>query len=109
MEKLFIIFCWVLSCTTVYGQSNGFRNYTIYDGLVQMKPFCLFEDSNSFLWIGTRNGVSKYDGKEFTSFRKDDGLPHSVVLNIVEDNKGNILIGDKKWDCKIRWGKNDTL
>lgn len=95
MEKKIIFFYWIFCCAVVQSQSNSYRTYNVHDGLAQMKPLCLFMDSNSFLWIGTRSGLSRYDGKTFMNFRNDDGLPHSVITNIVEDNHGNIWMATR--------------
>ncbi|MFH1570954.1 MAG: two-component regulator propeller domain-containing protein, partial [Gemmatimonadota bacterium] len=48
-------------------QGRGiWRQYTIADGLPDMKIECVYEDSRGDLWIGTHDrGVVRYDGFEF--------------------------------------------
>ncbi|HEA23413.1 MAG TPA: sensor histidine kinase [Pricia antarctica] len=56
----------------------------------------LFEDSYGFIWVGTRNGLNKYDGKDFEIFKKSldgkTGLTNDYILSIYEDNQ-DLLIG----------------
>ncbi|MCP3931531.1 MAG: hypothetical protein GY705_20800 [Bacteroidetes bacterium] len=75
-----------------FGQEYAYRQYTIHDGLVQMQVQCVFQDSRGYLWIGTKKGLSKFDGEHFENFRKKDGLPNGFIYDIEEDNKGNIWI-----------------
>jgi len=51
------------------------------------------ESRTGSLWIGTQNGLSQYDGKNFTTFTTDDGLAHSWVSAIAEDGEGNLWFG----------------
>jgi ligand-binding sensor domain-containing protein len=50
----------------------------------------LFQDSEGYIWIGTKGGVSRYDGINFVNFSIDEGLPDSRVVDINEDKNGNI-------------------
>ncbi|MCP3931490.1 MAG: hypothetical protein GY705_20585, partial [Bacteroidetes bacterium] len=79
--------------TTTYGQEYALRKYTIYDGLPQSQVTCIFEDSRGYLWVGTKGGVSKFNGESFESFTTRDGLPGPFVMDIDEDRNGDILIG----------------
>jgi ligand-binding sensor domain-containing protein len=45
----------------------------------------IVQDSRGFLWIGTRNGLSRFDGIEFVNYFRKDGLPSNFVNNLFED------------------------
>ncbi len=47
-------------------------------GLSQNSVYSIFKDSKGFLWIGTGDGLNRYDGKEFTVFRKSLREPSSL-------------------------------
>ena len=70
------------------------QQFTIQDGLPDMKIECLYEDSQGILWIGTHNrGVVRYDGREFETFTRRDGLSGDGVFSIVEDQAGTLWFG----------------
>ena len=55
---------------------------------------CLQEDSNGFLWIGSREGLHKLnvEEEEFRVYRMKDGLPSNTVVGILEDEEGMIWV-----------------
>ncbi len=75
------------------GRSN-FKNYTSENGLAMDGIACSMIDRAGNLWFGTWGaGVSRFDGKTFTTFSVAHGLPQGVVRTMVEDHKGNIWFG----------------
>ena len=48
---------------------------TVGDGLPSNRVEALAEDRGGHLWIGTRDGLARYDGVGFRLWRKEDGLP----------------------------------
>ena len=70
------------------------QQYTIQDGLPDMKIECIYEDSQGILWIGTHDrGVVRYDGREFETFTRQDGLSGDGVFSIIEDESGTLWFG----------------
>ena len=59
--------------------------------------FALHQDSDGFLWIGTQDGLARYDGYEMRVFRHHPGdrrsLSNSSVRTILEDRRGRLWIG----------------
>ena len=54
----------------------------------------MIQDSRGLLWIGTiGEGLSKFNGKEFTTFTKEEGLSGDKIYSLFEDSKHNIWIG----------------
>jgi signal transduction histidine kinase/ligand-binding sensor domain-containing protein/DNA-binding response OmpR family regulator len=65
-------------------------------GLSQSNAICIFQDSRGFMWIGTRDGLNKYDGYKITVYRNNisDSLSisNNVINDIAEDKDGNLWI-----------------
>jgi signal transduction histidine kinase/ligand-binding sensor domain-containing protein/DNA-binding response OmpR family regulator len=66
------------------------------DGLSQNTVFSMLFDSKGFMWIGTYNGLNRYDGYEFKIFRSSPGNPSSFtnnrVIKLWEDRRGFIWL-----------------
>ncbi|MEN8250167.1 MAG: two-component regulator propeller domain-containing protein, partial [Bacteroidota bacterium] len=60
------------------------ENYTISDGLAGNQVNAITEDYLGNLWIATDNGVSKFDGTNFTNYTTSDGLAGDSVTSIIE-------------------------
>lgn len=59
----------LLFLTSSFGEQNYyFDHYTTSDGLLSNTIYCTIQDSRGFIWIGTRDGISIFDGKEFYNF-----------------------------------------
>lgn len=74
-----------------------FENITSRDGLSQNTVFCMLQDSDGFLWIGTEEGLNRYDGYSFLVLKHDPGDPHSLshssVFSLMEDAGGSLWVG----------------
>jgi ligand-binding sensor domain-containing protein/signal transduction histidine kinase/AraC-like DNA-binding protein len=75
----------------------NFKRLTINEGLSQNTVFCSMQDKTGFIWVGTEDGLNKYDGYEFCIYKhendKPNSLSHSQVNALLEDPKGNFWIG----------------
>ncbi|HWQ55239.1 MAG TPA: two-component regulator propeller domain-containing protein [Bryobacteraceae bacterium] len=78
---------------TVSGQRYSFRYYGQQDGLTNLAIDCLLQDRTGFIWIGTQNGLFRYDGRRFTAFRRPQGLPGVRVEAIHETADGTLWVG----------------
>jgi signal transduction histidine kinase/ligand-binding sensor domain-containing protein/DNA-binding response OmpR family regulator len=78
-------------------QSIKFKHYSLSEGLSQSSVLCIIQDSKGFLWFGTRDGLNKYDGQTFKTYRynsKDStSISNSSIKSLFEDKKGNLWIG----------------
>ena len=102
IQKILIVFFVInllLSYKTydVYAKAQiNFKNITIEDGLVQGTVETLFQDSKGYIWIGTNDGLCRYNGYEFKVYRMEEDSENSLInnyiLDIKEDVDGNIWV-----------------
>jgi ligand-binding sensor domain-containing protein/signal transduction histidine kinase len=81
----------------VCGQNLQFEQLTLKDGLPYDQITVLLQDKQGFLWIGTEDGLSRYDGRAIKEFRhstKDENsLSNNIIRSLYEDSFGRIWIG----------------
>ena len=72
-----------------------FKHINVKDGLSQGSVFAIAQDWAGFLWLGTRDGLNRYDGARFKHYRHDAANPHSLASNDVRaiycDPLGNAI------------------
>ncbi|MFN5878575.1 MAG: two-component regulator propeller domain-containing protein, partial [Flavobacteriales bacterium] len=96
MMRLILVVLSVLSSFLSGAQTAyRFRNYTINDGLSQSSITCIVQDKNHSLWIGTQDGLNRFDGKNFEVFTSDDteGLESEYIKSSVKTNDGKLWFG----------------
>jgi ligand-binding sensor domain-containing protein/serine phosphatase RsbU (regulator of sigma subunit) len=78
---------------------NALPKFTIGDGLSNNSVTVIFQDSFGFLWIGTEDGLNRYDGYEFKAFRHNPADEHSIsgnhIQTITQDHQNNLWIGTR--------------
>ena len=94
--NIILILVCIFSClkiSTSYAnirESFNFKNITIEDGLSQSTVETIYQDSKGYIWIGTNDGLDRYNGYEFKRFGVKDGLPNYVVLDLYPQKNGVI-------------------
>jgi diguanylate cyclase (GGDEF)-like protein len=78
------------------GRPMAFERISLEQGLSQSTVLTMFQDSQGFMWFGTEDGLNRYDGLAFKSYKYDPAdhasLPHNMVWAIAEDAKGDLWI-----------------
>lgn len=90
---LFLIVSLITNLNCSFSQTYYFDHYNTNNDLPDNKVYCLYQDKEGYLWIGSPAGVSKFDGKTFTNFTSNDGLAPSGVNCIYQDSNDNIWLG----------------
>ncbi|WP_378187019.1 two-component regulator propeller domain-containing protein [Aquimarina sp. W85] len=84
----------------IFSQEYNFQNFihlSVSEGLSQSTVVAIEQDQLGQMWIGTRDGLNKYDGEEITVYRNiptdSTSLSNNDILSIKEDKEGFIWIG----------------
>lgn len=80
--KLILLLFWLPQFLT--GQTQSTKVFTTLDGLVSDYVYGLAQDNMGFMWFSTPKGISRYDGRTFTSFTIKDGLPRNDIYDLVK-------------------------
>ena len=97
----------MVSKSQVINESVNYLNYSIKDGLPSAETYDIFQDSKGFIWIGTDNGLVKYDGATFKVYTTQDGLTDNTIFKIYEDYKGRIWFAT--YNRKLCYYQNDEF
>ena len=83
------------------------ENWSTADGLRQSSVIALTQSRNGWLWVGTVNGLARFDGNTFTPFNVNNtpGLPDNVIVYLFEDSRTNLWVATAGGGlCVIRDG-----
>lgn len=84
-----LICCCILALSGSKAQDISFNHLTINEGLAHNSVMSIYQDPKGFIWIGTRNGVCSYNGKEFTTYKYRKDTPNSLIYNNISQITGN--------------------
>jgi ligand-binding sensor domain-containing protein/serine phosphatase RsbU (regulator of sigma subunit) len=97
LAKIFFITFLGIMNVVSFSQNVKFKKISIDDGLSQASVNALFQDSEGFVWIGTQDGLNRYDGYHIKTFKTDQNNENSLSSNeincLFEDKNGIIFIG----------------
>jgi ligand-binding sensor domain-containing protein len=88
-----------LVCNSIFGfssfqlkaqQYSKAWHYTVLSGLPSSSVYEMMMDSKGFIWFGSDNGVTRFDGQNFKTYTVEDGLRDNTVLRCFEDRQGRI-------------------
>lgn len=100
-RSLFFLFLGMSICLT-FGQNQSLRvqPYFAEDGLSSSQVRCLLEDSRGFIWVGTLDGLNRFDGYHFRVFkpdeRKEGYISSNNIYDLAEDPQGRIWVATLK-------------
>ena len=116
MRLILTLYVCLSFCTFVAGQpaSLYFDNLTTENGLSHNKVNCIIQDSRGFVWLGTNDGLNRYDGTHFTIFKNNPGnistISGNIITDILEDDQHILWIatadgGLTKYDYRLEPSK----
>ena len=92
-----VLFLLLVSHNNLLAQDFKFEHISLEQGLSQSTVECILQDRQGFLWFGTDDGLNKYDGYRFITYRHEphnkNSLSSNLVFSIFEDESGFLWIG----------------
>jgi len=79
---------WFCLCAAAHAERLPLKSYTTADGLAHNVVNSIVRDARGFLWLCTEEGLSRFDGYEFTNYGTTQGLPHPTINDILETRSG---------------------
>ncbi|MBX2925321.1 MAG: histidine kinase [Chitinophagaceae bacterium] len=106
-----------MSCCIIYTaafvqQQYQFENYTTAHGLSDNRVTCFYKDRDGFMWIGTENGLNRFDGHTFLVYnagRKKQAISNPYINDIEQDANGNLWVATQSGLNFIDLKKDSTL
>jgi signal transduction histidine kinase/ligand-binding sensor domain-containing protein/DNA-binding response OmpR family regulator len=100
----FILCFYLLNAYSLFASGYPISTYLGIDqGLSNNSVRCIYQDHHGFMWFGTYDGLNRFDGYEFETFRNNFKNNRSLINNwinaINEDTKGNLWIGTRQGAC----------
>ena len=120
MLSSFFIFLLCILPNSIYADKNmNFENLTIDNGLSQATAEAIIQDSDGYVWIGTNDGLNRYNGSEIKVFdsndedlskinlsnysisnyrynKKDKDISYYAIITMYVEDKGNLYVGNNK-------------
>lgn len=99
---LFILVVGITHGSTAFSAQYKFKHFSTSNGLPSNSIQCITQDHQGFIWIGTENGVSRFDGIDFKTFKyiTDDStsIGSNYINSIFEDSRNYFWMGT---DCGV--------
>lgn len=92
MNLLRLLLAIPLSAASGSAETLPMRTYTAADGLGSSFVTHISQDSAGYLWFSTRDGLSRYDGYEFTTYGRESGLPIPTISCCLQTRRGDYII-----------------
>ena len=95
--RILFAFLFIISSLQLIGQNRLHVDHlTTEDGLSQNSVLSIVQDKKGFMWMGTEDGLNRYDGYKFTQFRHEannpNSLPSGYVIDLCEDKEGYLWV-----------------
>jgi ligand-binding sensor domain-containing protein len=99
--RLLLLLLLLLTCRETPAEHLPIKTYTVADGLPRDYIYHIKQDTKGFLWFCTPEGLSRFDGYQFTSYGSLQGLPSRWVYDFLEARNGTYWVATDKGLCRL--------
>lgn len=97
-----VAFRFIFATTSNAQEHMNFKYLTIENGLSQSTAQAIYQDSKGYMWIGTSEGLNRYNGFEMKVYKEEkDSIVNNYILSLKEDKNKNLWIGTNKGISRI--------
>ena len=109
--RSFLLFGLILFFVSAhFAQEYRFNQYTSENGISQNFIYSIHQDAQGYLWIGTGEGLSRFDGKNFKNYTVANGLAEDVITSSFEADNGTVWFGHNEGGItKFKDGEFKTI
>ena len=97
--KIGTLVCLLFLTTTIFSQEYYFKHYKVENGMSNNSVLASIQDKDGFLWFGTKDGLNRFDGYHFKTFRSGTNPKTSLGINYIQslhEFKNYIWVGTDK-------------
>src|SRR3954465_15160324 len=91
---MFFLICF--SAHAQEGRQYSFKHFSVTNGLASNTVGAVIQDKEGFMWMATDNGLQRYDGSSFITFRHEKdvatSIPSNYIHNMYMDEEKNIWL-----------------
>lgn len=103
----------IFSAQHLLAQTKNFRNISVEEGLSQSTGFAIVQDTLGFIWVGTQDGLNRYNGKDFKVYspvkNKENSLQSYYIRSLFLDVKGTLWIGGNQGISRYDYKKDSFV
>lgn len=91
--RIIITLLFLINSYLLFSQTYNFRNYDLNDGLPGRFVYTINQDNSGFIWVGTGQGVARFDGFDFMNIPFSDSLSVAFPVSSLTASDGTIYYG----------------
>lgn len=96
----FLIFLVATKADNLETYSNlRFKGFSTHEGLSQSSVLSIAQDEQGFIWMGTKDGLNRFDGYNFISYKNEpenqNSISNNEVIFLLPDTEGNMFVGTR--------------
>ena len=99
VRRLSFILLLVLFASILHAERTNYLysfNSDLNEGISQLSVMDIYQDSKGYLWFATKNGLNRFNGKEYVIYRREDGNEQSLsgnsIASVTEDQDGYLWV-----------------
>ncbi len=108
MKNFTLLFLWLISLSSwAISRTYKYETFDSEAGLAQNYVYSIVQGKKGYLWVGTGEGVSRYDGKDIVNFTKKNGLAENFITSSAVLFDGSVVFGH--FEGGVSLYKNDEF